>query len=74
MMETLKRHWLKLLVAALLLAGGAGFWVYTTMFHVDPDFTAEQERLEQDKEAFDEALGIEDEGGFDDLEADLESE
>jgi hypothetical protein len=69
-MDALKKNW-KVVVLVLAIAGaGAGYVVYTKFFQTDPAFVAEQQKLQEQRDEANEALGVGSaEDDFDELQA-----
>ncbi len=69
-MDALKRNWKIVLLALVIGAAGAGYIVYTMLFKVDPAFVAEQQKLQEQRDKANQALGVGSaEDDFDELKA-----
>jgi uncharacterized protein HemX len=69
-MDALKKHWKALLVVAVVAALGVGYTVYTKVFVKDAAFVAEQQKLQEQRDRANEALGVGSaEDDFDELKA-----
>lgn len=69
-MDALKKNWKIVLLVAVLAAGGVGYYVYASFFRVDPVFTAHQQKLQEQRDEANQALGVDSaEDDFDELKA-----
>lgn len=67
-MSALKKNWKALVLVGAVLAGLGGYGVWYNLFRVDPEFTEQVEQQDQKQQAVDEALGLDDDDDFADLE------
>ncbi|MEZ4268603.1 MAG: hypothetical protein R3F39_19780 [Myxococcota bacterium] len=69
-MDALKKNWKVVLLVVLIGAAGAGYFVYTNFLRPDPAFVAEQQKLQEQRDKANEALGVDSaEDDFDELKA-----
>ncbi|MCB9728087.1 MAG: hypothetical protein H6744_11510 [Deltaproteobacteria bacterium] len=57
-MDALKKNWKLIVLVLAVAAAGAGYFVYAKFFRTDPAFVAEQQRLQEQRDKANEALGV----------------